>query len=101
MSRRRKLIWVAVGTAVAGGAIAASVVGIGGPAHGAASSRTQQPAAKLVKYNGITLQEQSNGVILLPAAARYRGTSSGTPQYASGAVTSSPAAAHVPCHQAP
>jgi hypothetical protein len=70
MSRRRKLICVAAGTVVAGAAITASVVGIGGPAHGAAQVPVPR-TAPVVKLNGIILQEQTNGVILAPAAARH------------------------------
>src|SRR5438270_7670559 len=80
--RGRRFPLVAAGVVVAGAAIAGSAVGVSAATHGA-SARTPSARTHLVRtqqayrYNGVTLQEQSNGVILLPAAARYRGVSSG------------------------
>jgi hypothetical protein len=82
MSRRRKLVCAVGGAVVAGAAITASVVGIGGPAHGAAQVPVPR-TAPVVKLNGIILQEQTNGVILTPVAARR------------------PVTGHVPCDRSP
>jgi hypothetical protein len=106
--RGRRFPLVAAGVVLAGAAIAGSAAGVSAATHGAAthgaSARTPAARTHLVRtqqayrYNGLTLQEQSNGVILLPAAARYRGVSSGA---VGSTVAVNPPTGHVRCHQTP